>query len=501
MNQKTIARERPSWPLVIGVMLMVLLEALDTTVVNVALPHMKGSFAATSDQITWMITAYLVSTAIVMPLTGYLVKKFGQREILNFGVVGFILASVACGFSSTLESMVFFRFLQGGLGAVVVPISQSIMFKAFSSEKRSQAMSFWGIALMVGPLIGPVTGGWITENWNWPWIFFINVPIGIIAVLLISGKLDPELDKTKVTTDWFGLVALSLTLGALQMLLDQGHTRDWFESSFIWFLGWLTGTGFVLFYVHAIKAKESIVDVRLFSDRNFLVGSLLMAGYGMAMYSTIVLLPLQAQEVMGYPADIAGWILTPRGAVSAVLMIIVGTYLAPKVDGRFLMIIGLILSFFASLMMAKFPLALDTQGFILPGVVMGVGMALVWSQLSVATFETIPENKSSEAAGLFNVMRVMGGSIGIAISSTLLVRREQVHWNHFGQHIYASNPDLSRWLDSSRMNLEEISTLVRLADEIMSHVQVAAFNDTFYFISLVFLLMIPLPLLFSPKEN
>jgi len=171
-------RERdiqPSWPLVLGVMLMVLLEALDTTVVNVALPHMKGSFAATSDQITWMITAYLVSTAIVMPLTGYLVKKFGQREVLNFGVLGFIFASFACGLSTSLEEMVVFRFLQGGLGAVVVPISQSIMFRAFPEEKRSQAMSFWGIALMVGPLVGPVTGGWITENWSWPWIFFINI--------------------------------------------------------------------------------------------------------------------------------------------------------------------------------------------------------------------------------------------------------------------------------------------------------------------------------------
>ena len=219
-----------------------------------------------------------------MPLTGYLVKKFGQREVLNFGVLGFIFASFACGLSTSLEEMVVFRFLQGGLGAVVVPISQSIMFRTFPEEKRSQAMSFWGIALMVGPLVGPVTGGWITENWSWPWIFFINIPLGLIALLLISGKLEPNVDKKNVSTDWFGLIMLSVTLGALQMVLDQGHTRDWFDSAFIWFLCWLTATGFALFILHALRTRESIVDIRLFGDKNFLVGNLLMAGYGMAMY-------------------------------------------------------------------------------------------------------------------------------------------------------------------------------------------------------------------------
>ena len=494
-------KERPSWALVVGVMLMVLLEALDTTVVNVALPHMKGSFAATSDQITWMITAYLVSTAIVMPLTGYLVRRFGQREILIFGVVGFTLASIACGLSSNLSSMVFFRFLQGGVGAVVVPISQSIMLEAFPKEKRSQAMSFWGIALMVGPLIGPITGGWITEHWSWPWIFFINVPIGAVALMLVVRELSRDQSKKTVSTDWFGLVMLSVALGTLQMLLDQGHTRDWFESSFIWFLAWLSVCSFLFFLGHALKVKDSIIDVRLFSDRNFLVGNLLMAGYGMAMYSTIVLLPLQAQEVMGYPADTAGWILTPRGVVSAGMMLFVGAFVASKIDGRLLMIVGLFLSFISSSMMAKFPLILDTWTFIFPGVIMGIGMACVWSQLSVATFETISKGKSSEAAGLFNVMRVMGGSVGIAICSTLLVRREQVHWNHLGQHVYITNPDVSRWLDASGIDMTEPNAVTRLMEELYSHIQVAAFNDVFAFISLIFLFMIPLPLLMSQQKK
>ncbi len=420
---------------------------------------------------------------------------------MNFGVLGFIFASFACGLSTSLEEMVVFRFLQGGLGAVVVPISQSIMFRAFPEDKRSQAMSFWGIALMVGPLVGPVTGGWITENWSWPWIFYINIPLGLIALLLISGKLEPNVDKKNVSTDWFGLIMLSVTLGALQMVLDQGHTRDWFDSAFIWFLCWLTATGFALFILHALRTRESIVDIRLFGDKNFLVGNLLMAGYGMAMYSTIVMLPLQVQEVLGYPPDTAGWILTPRGAVSAVLMIVVGTYLAPRVDGRLLMVSGLILSFFSSCLMARFPLMLDMWGFIFPGIIMGIGMALVWSQLSVATFQTVSTSKSSEAAGLFNVMRVMGGSVGIAITSTLLVRREQVHWNHLGQHIRLSNPELSQWFDHVGMDVREANTYARLVEELTRHIQLAAFNDVFYFISFIFFVMIPLPFLLTPTRD
>ena len=253
MDAKESKIEAPKWALVIGVMLMALLEALDTTVVNVALPHMKGSFSATSDQITWMITAYLVSTAIVMPLTGYLVRKFGRAEVLLVGAVGFVLASVACGFADSLLTMVVFRFLQGGLGAVVVPISQSIILDAFSDRKRGQAMAIWGIAIMVGPLIGPVVGGWITENYSWPWVFFINVPIGGIAVYLMLGTLPFSVRDKAVKTDWLGIFFLSAALASLQLFLDQGQTHDWFDSDLILFLAWFFMSTFALFIFFAVK--------------------------------------------------------------------------------------------------------------------------------------------------------------------------------------------------------------------------------------------------------
>ena len=381
-------------------MLTVLLEVLDTTVVNVALPHMMGSFGATPDQITWMITAYLISTAIVMPLTGYLVNRFGRRRVLFTGVVGFIVMSTACGLSWSLPSMVTFRFFQGAFGAVLVPISQSIVLDAFPREKRNQAMSIWGLAIMVAPIMGPVLGGAITEHWDWRWVFFINIPMGAVALVLLFEEVGGAPPQRDVRTDWTGLALLSVALGAFQTLLDQGHTRDWFDSGFIWLLSWVAGSAFVLFVARALSRERNIVDIRLFANRNFAVGSLIMGGYGMAMYSTIVMWPLLAQDVLGYPADTAGWVLARRGAVSAVMMILIGSWIAPLIDNRWLIGGGMVLSTIACTMMAQLSLAVDMFGLTAPGLVFGLAMTCVFSQLSTAAFETIPSDKAAEAAGL-----------------------------------------------------------------------------------------------------
>jgi len=486
---------RPAWGVVVGVMLTALLEVLDTTVVNVALPHMMGSFGATPDQITWMITSYLVSTAVVMPLTGYLVRRWGRRPVLTAGVVGFILFSAACGFSWSLASMVTFRFFQGACGAVLVPISQSILLDAYPREKRNQAMAIWGLAIMVAPVMGPVIGGVITEHWSWRWVFFINVPLGVIALLLMQAEVGGTTPEREVATDWTGLVLLSVALGAFQTLLDQGHTRDWFDSAFIWVLTWFAASAFLLFVVRALGRSYNIVDIRLFADRNFAVGNVLMAGYGMAMYSTIVMWPLLAQDALGYPADTAGWVLAPRGAVSAVMMIVIGSWIAPRVDNRWLIGGGLLLSAYASSMMARLSLGADMWALIAPGLVFGLAMAAVFSQLSVITFATIPAHKGAEAAGLYNVMRTIGGSIGIAISSTLLVRREQVHWHYLGEHLSATNPRLYTWMDRADVALGDAQAPVRLAAELFRHAQIGAFNDVFWTIAATFVCLAPSVLL------
>ncbi|MEX2481069.1 MAG: DHA2 family efflux MFS transporter permease subunit [Gammaproteobacteria bacterium] len=492
---------RPAWAVVVGVMLTALLEVLDTTVVNVALPHMMGSFGATPDQITWMITSYLVSTAVVMPLTGYLVRRWGRRAVMIAGVLGFILFSAACGLSWSLTSMVTFRFFQGACGAVLVPISQSILLDAFPREKRNQAMAIWGLAIMVAPVMGPVLGGVITEHWSWRWVFFINVPLGVIALVLMQDEVGGTAPERDAATDWTGLVLLSLALGSFQTLLDQGHMRDWFDSGFIWILTWLAATAFVLFLVRALGRDHNIIDIRLFTDRNFAVGNVLMAGYGMAMYSTIVMWPLLAQDVLGYPADTAGWVLAPRGAVSAVMMIVIGSWLAPRVDNRWLIGFGLLLSAYASSMMARLSLEADMWALIAPGLVFGLAMAAVFSQLSVITFATIPAHKGAEAAGLYNVMRTIGGSIGIALSSTLLVRREQVHWHYLGEHLSATNPRLYDWMERADIALGEPHAPARLGVELFRHAQMGAFNDVFWTIALTFICLTPCVLLLRNRSG
>lgn len=493
LNEPRAVTSSPPWAIVVGVMLVALLEVLDTSIVNVALPHMMGSFGATPDQITWMVTSYLVATAIVMPLTGYFVNKFGRRAVVLVGVIGFIATSAACGLSWSLGSMVVFRSLQGGFGAVLVPISQSVLLDAFPKEKRAHAMSIWGLALMVAPVLGPVLGGYITEYWSWQWIFFINVPIGIIGLLLVIDDVGGPQPERLATTDWVGIALLSITLGAFQTMLDQGHTRDWFDSGFIWIMAWLAASGFVLFLTRAIAREHNIIDIRLFKDRNFLIGNILMAGYALAMYSTIVLWPLLAQDVYDYPADLAGWVLAPRGIVSAVMMMVVGAWIAPRVDTRWIIAFGLSLSGIASSMMARLYLGADMWALILPGIIFGLAMAAAFSPMSTAAFETIPTEKGAEAAGLYNVMRTIGGSIGIAITSTLLVRREQYHWHQLGTHINDTNPRLYDWMDHTNIKIDDSNLAVRLALELFKHVQMSAFNDVFWFIALIFFAMVPLP--------
>ena len=487
--------QTPHWGVIAGVMLTALLEVLDTTIVNVSLPHMMGSFGASPDQITWMVTSYLISTAIVMPLTGYLVNRFGQRAVLVTGIVGFIAMSAACGVAWSLASMVAFRFFQGAFGAVLVPISQTILLDAFPREKRNQAMSIWGLALMVAPVMGPVLGGWITENWSWPWIFFINLPLGIVALLLVVGDISKSAPRRPVTTDWVGLALLALALGTFQTVLDQGHTRDWFDSSFIWSLSWIAGSAFVLFLGRALGRKSNIIDIRLFADRNFAVGNLLMAGYGMAVYSTLVLWPLLAQIVLDYPADTAGWVMAPRGVVSAVMMIVIGSWVAPLLDTRWLIGGGLVLSAIASSLMSRLSLEVDTYGLIFPGLIFGLAVACVFPQLTTATFDTIPAHKSADAAGIYNVMRTIGGSIGIAITSTLLVRREQIHWQHLGSNISDTNPRLYDWMDRASVSFDEPNAAATLALQLHKHVQMAAFNDVFWFVTMIFVVLMPFTLL------
>lgn len=482
----------PRFGFVFGLMLLVTLEVVDTTVVNIILPYLKGSFGATSDQITWTISSYMVATAIIMPLTGFLVRRFGESEVLLVGSVGFILSSVLCGFTNNLELMVFFRLLQGGFGAVLIPISQALLLDKFSREARSQLMAFWGIALMVGPLIGPILGGLITDALSWRWVFFINLPIGIFALVLIFRDLEFSNKPKPFKTDWFGMVLLAIFLGCLQMALDQGHSKDWFESGAIIILFLFSLVASLIFVYHCLNHVEPIIKIHLFKDLNFLIGNLIMAGYGMAMYAVIVLLPIAVQEVFNYPVLTAGFILTPRAIISACLLLFLTKIIVNRFSNRFSILLGLLFSLAGCFQMSKYSMNTDAMGFIVPGMIMGVGMAFVWSKLSLVTFETIEEKASSDATGLFNLMRTMGGSLGVSICSSYLVVREQVHWNHLSQFVSNHNPNLGDWARSGNIPLTTSEGITLFLAEYEKQVQLAAYNDTFFFICIIFVLIIPL---------
>jgi len=481
----------PSFAVVVAVMLTALLEVLDLTVVNVSLPHMIGSFGATPDQITWIVTSYMISTIVVMPLTGYLSARYGRRTVLLTSITGFVITSGLCGAAWSLGSMVLFRLLQGAFGAVLIPLSQTVLLDAFPREKHGKAMAIWSIAIMVAPIVGPTIGGYITEYYHWRWVFYINVPIGAIALLLALGQIAETPRGAPRATDWTGLVLMSLALGCLQAVLDLGHHRDWFASKLIMGLTLIGGFSGVIFVIRGLRIPHNIIDLHLFRNRNFTLGCVLIAGYCLAMYGTITLLPLLTQRLLGYPADTAGLVFLPRGAVSAVLMIIIGSYIVNRVDARKIIGLGLVFTTVACYAMAQFTLAVDMWGLIWPGMVQGVGMAMIFGQISVVTFDTVPRDRADEAAGLYSVTRTLGSAIGVALAGTLFVRQEQVHWNLLGGHVSEFNPNWTQWLERTGFDPGDASTPALVAREILRQAQMQAFADLYWAIALCFVLMIP----------
>lgn len=489
-----MSQPAPNLAVVIAVMLTALLEVLDVSVVNVSLPHMIGAFGATPDQITWTITSYMISTAIVMPLTGYFSARFGRRAVLLTAISGFVVASGLCGAAWNLESMVVFRLMQGAFGAVLIPLSQTVLLDAFPKEKHGKAMAIWSVAIMVAPIVGPTIGGYITERYVWRWVFYLNVPIGIVALLLAIGQIPATPRGTPRPTDWTGLVLMSLALGAMQAVLDLGHHREWFASPLIMGLAAVAAVSGVLFVVRGLCVPHNIIDLRLFRNRNFTLGCVLIAGYCMSMYATILILPLLTQRLLGYPADTAGLIFLPRGAVSAVLMLVIGSYIVHRVDARKIIAMGLLFTTLACWCMSRFTLAVDPWGLIWPGMVQGVGMAMIFGQISVVTFEHIPRERADEAAGLYSVTRTLGGAIGVALAGTLFVRQEQVHWNLLGGHVSEVNPNWWDWLDRAGLDAGAPATPAIVARELLRQAQMQAFADVYWAVALSFMLLLPVVL-------
>src|SRR4051812_35900492 len=328
--------------LTLCVMLATIMQALDTTIANVALPYMMGSLSATLDQINWVLTSYIVAAAIMTPVTGFLTARFGRKRVFLATVAGFTAASVLCGMAASLEQMVLFRLLQGVFGAPLVPLSQSVLLDSYPKERHGSAMALWGVGVMVGPILGPTLGGWLTEYYDWRWVFYINLPIGILTFLGLSAFLS-ETKTSRVALDWLGFLTLSLGIGALQMMLDRGEQLDWFSSTEVVLEAALTGLSLYLFLVHTATAERPFISPKMFRDRNFAIGLVFIFMVGIILLATLALLTPYLQNLMGYPVITAGIVLAPRGVGTMIAMIIVGRVIN-RVDPRGLIILGLLLT-------------------------------------------------------------------------------------------------------------------------------------------------------------
>ncbi|MGA9421338.1 MAG: DHA2 family efflux MFS transporter permease subunit [Rhodanobacteraceae bacterium] len=420
-------REIANLPLLIAsIMLATLMQVVDTTIANVALPHMQGSLAATQDQISWVLTSYIVAAAIATPATGWLAGKLGRKHLLTISIAGFTIASILCGVATSLDQMVLFRLLQGLFGAALVPISQSTLLDSFPREKHGAAMALWGMGIMVGPILGPPLGGWLTENYSWHWVFLINVPVGVLALFGVLASM-PADEHRPTRFDLRGFVFLAVGIAAMQLMLDRGNEKDWFGSIEIQIEAALSFLGLYLYWVHWRMRESPFVDLGLLRDRNFGIANLFIFVIGVVLFATMALLPPYLQTLMDYPVVTTGLLLAPRGVGTMVSMMVVGRLMARGIDPRGIVASGIVLTAYSLWMMSGFSADMPAGPVVSSGVVQGLGLGLIFVPVSTLAYATLPTSARTEAAGIYSLVRNIGSSIGISIVFTLVARNTQVN--------------------------------------------------------------------------
>ena len=420
------------------VILATLMQALDTTIANVALPYIQGSVSASQDQIAWVLTSYIAAAAIMTPPTGYLAGRFGVKPLFLICVAGFTVASMLCGMAQSLVEIVLFRILQGMFGAALVPLSQSVLLGIYPPERQGFAMALFGVGVMAGPVLGPVLGGWLTENYSWRYVFYINLPVGVLAFLGMLVFLPASGRKSVAKLDWFGFGTLSLAIGALQVLLDRGEQLDWFGSGEIWIEAIIAASAFYLFLVHTFTADAPFVRPALFRDRNFAAGTLFIAIIGLTYYASMALQPPYLQGLMNYPVVTAGLVMGPRGIGTMAAMMLVGR-LVGRLDTRLLLAVGLGLTAWSFYAMTGWTPDVSQTEIVVIGVVQGAGLGFLFVPLSSATLATLPPDQRTEGAGIYNLSRNIGSSVGISVVTSLLTQNTQANHADIAQHVTAVN--------------------------------------------------------------
>jgi DHA2 family multidrug resistance protein len=499
------------WLIAIAVMSGTFMEVLDTTVVNVSLPHIAGNLSASNDEATWTLTSYLVANAIILPMTGWLANNFGRKRLLMGSVMGFTIASFLCGLAPSLPFLIICRVIQGACGGGLQPLSQAILLEAFPPEKRGQAMAFWALGIVVAPMLGPVAGGWLTDNYSWRWVFYINIPIGVIALILTQLYIfdPPYLRKKAQGIDYWGIGLLVLGIGCLQIMLDKGQEEDWFSSHFIIVLAVLTVVGLGGLIVRELKAEHPIIDLTVFKYRSFAVGTFLMTVVGFVLYGSTVLLPLFMQILLGYTATHAGVTNLPRGMASFLFMPLIG-FLTSKVDVRKLLGAGILASAVAMFLLSRLSLDVGFADFVFPLALQGAALGLIFVPLTTVTNDPVPKERLGNATSLFNLMRNIGASIGISAVTTIQVRNAQKHLHDLGANVTGSNLQWQRTIAGLQQFFISKGTDAATA---LHRAQAAAFGmvqrqaamlsyaDAFRFLGILFVVMFPLIFLMKKPQK
>jgi DHA2 family multidrug resistance protein len=493
------------WIIALTVMLPTLIEIIDTSVVNVSLDHIRGSLSAGLDESTWVITSYLVSNAIIIPITGWLSRFIGRKRYLILSIAVFTGSSFLCGSAWSLQSLVFFRVLQGMGGGALQPLSQAILLETFPARQRGMAMAIFGVGVMFGPIIGPLLGGWITDTWSWHWIFFLNVPIGIISILMVMVFIidPPYMERIKMKIDYWGLFLLAIGIGCLQIVLDQGQRADWFSSQAIIYLSFIAASCLILFVMVELFSENPVVNLRAFKHLTFSSGNIIMFLVFFGLFGSIVLLPVYLQTLMGYTSFLAGLALGPGGISTMIAMPIAGV-LVNKINPKAILAFGIVVAAYSVHLMSQFNLFADFNAVLWPRVLLGVGMGFIFIPLTTLTMAAMRKEEMGNATAIFNLLRNLGGSFGVAFITTILARRVQFHQARLIEHLTPFDrgmqvvvPQISEFLRQKGFPspLLDQGSLGVIQGELLRQAAMLSFNDAFYLLSImmaVVLLFVPL---------
>lgn len=481
-----------------SIMLATIIQALDSTIANVALPHMQGSFSASQEQIAWVLTSYIIAAAVFTPTTGFLAGRFGHKPLLAGAIIGFTVASMLCGAATSLNEMVLFRLLQGVFGAALVPLSQAILLDTTPPEKHGSAMALWGMGVMVGPILGPALGGWLTESYSWRWVFYINLPLGGLALAGVLAAVPASKLNLTRRFDWMGFAWLGIAISSFQIMLDRGQSQDWFSSNEIIIEALIAGLALYLFIVHSLTKHNPFIPMQIFADRNVVLGLSLITIVGVVLFATMALMPPFLESLKGYPVVTTGMVLAPRGGGTMVSMFLVGQ-LINRVDTRLIMGFGMMLTAASLWQMANFSLDVDETTIIVTGIIQGFGIGFVFVPLAAVTFATLNPSLRTEAASLFSLLRNVGASIGISITQNLAIRFTQINHAVLSENLNLLRPMLRPGHAPAGWALNSPQSLALANLAVTREAATIAYLNDFRF--MMYLTLFALPLLFLLKRS